>query len=324
MSVQKKAAYLSLVVSFFVFSLKAFAYLQTRSLAIMSDALESVVNVVTAVVALAVIRVALAPADDDHPYGHGKIEHFSASFEGGLILFAALLIIYESGKKLIYPEPITNLAVGIFYSALATLINLGAGLYVLNVGKKNNSEALKASGKHLLSDVFTTVAIMIGLGLVMITGFHVLDPIVGVIAGCWLSFEAYKIIRENFSALLDRKEPEVVKQILQAIEKAKKPALIDVHNLRMIRSGGFHHIDAHVVVPEFWNLNQVDELTHEFENKVVKSYSYDGEFAFHIDPCKRQYCSICEMAECPVRKKPFVAIRPLTDEGITSGPRHTD
>lgn len=324
MTVQKKAAYLSLVVSFFVFGLKAYAYFQTKSLAIMSDALESIINVVTAIVALAVIRVAMAPADEEHPYGHGKVEHFSAAFEGGLILFAALLIIYESVTKLFLPEPPANLAVGIFYSALATFINLAAGLYVLNVGRKNNSEALKANGKHLLSDVFTTVAIMVGLGLVMLTGFYILDPIVGILAGCWLSFEAYKIIRENFSALLDTREPETVKQILTAINKVKKPAIIDVHNLRMIRSGGFHHIDAHVVVPEYWNLNKVDDLTHDFENKVVKEYPFDGEFAFHLDPCKKQYCSICQMDDCPVRKKPFIAIRPLTEEGIISGPRHTD
>lgn len=326
MVAQKKinASYLSLAVSFLVFGLKAFAYFQTKSLAIMSDALESIVNVVTAIVALFVIRYATAPADDDHPYGHGKVEHFSASFEGGLILFAALMIIYESVKKIIDPVAPQNLAVGIFYSALATVLNLVVGIYLLNFGKRHNSEALKASGKHLLSDVMTTVVIVIGLGLVMLTGYTILDPIVGVLAGIWLTYEAYKIIHENINVLMDSKEPELVKQILLAIQKSKEPEIIDIHNLRMIRSGGFHHIDAHIVVPEYLSLNEVEALTHTFEKKVVKQYTFDGEFAFHLDPCKKQYCSICEMKQCPIRKNAFVAIRPLTEESLTTGPCHTD
>lgn len=324
MPIQKKAAFLSLFVSVFVLVFKAYAYYQTKSLAIMSDALESVVNVVTGVLAMVVVRIALMPADDEHPYGHGKVEHFSAAFEGGLIFFAALAIIYESISKMISPVPPINLVQGIFYSAIASLINLAVGLFILNIGRKHNSEALKANGKHLLSDVITTVGIIIGLGLVLITGLGILDPIIGALVGVWLSYEAFKIIRENFGALLDRKDPELIKRILAAIKKNKKPEIIDVHNLRMIRSGSFHHIDAHIVVPEFMSLTDVEILTHEFERKVVKEYAFDGEFAFHLDPCKKHYCSICEVDYCKIRKRPFVEARPLTEKGLISNPRHTD
>ncbi len=324
MSSTQNAARISLVVSFFVLALKFIAYYQTTSAAILSDALETIANVVTAIVALVILKQALAPADADHPYGHGKLEYFSASFEGGIILFAALAIIFESCKALIIHNTVENISVGLFYIGIASVINLIAGLYLRSIGKKQNSEALKASGAHLLSDVKTTAGIAVGLFLYKVTGFAWIDPAMGILVGLWLVYESVQIIKNNIGGLLDQTDVASVEQLSEKIEKHLAPEIIDIHALRIIRSGSFHHIDAHLVVPQFLEIHYVHELIHTFEKKVVQDYKFDGEFAFHTDPCYQKYCSACEVKKCPLRKSEFIARITLTPKHLMAGPQYTE
>jgi cation diffusion facilitator family transporter len=320
----KKAARISLFISFIVLALKFVAYFQTSSTAILSDAIETITNVVTAIVALIVLKYALAPADEDHPYGHGKLEYFSASFEGGIILFAAFAIIFESVRSLILGNQIDNLNTGLFYIIIASIINFIAGTYLKSVGKKQNSEALKASGSHLMADVKTTAGIIVGLTLYQMTGILWIDPLIGILVGLWLVFESVQIIKKNIGGLLDETDLSSVDQLSEKIEKNVVPEIIDIHNLRIIRSGSFHHIDAHLVVPQFLEIHLVHELIHEFEKKVVSEYNFDGEFAFHTDPCYQKYCSACEVKVCPLRKSEFAARRKMNPRHLISGPQFTE
>ncbi len=324
MNKNSKVALGTLIVSLIVLLLKAKAYYATMSLAVMSDALETVVNVVTALVALAAVKIAAEPADEDHPYGHGKLEYFSASFEGGLILFAALAILYQSIKSFFQPVEFTDILAGNMYLIVATGINIVVGFYLVQHGKKENSEALKASGKHLLSDVVTTFGVLIGLAMVKWTGLDWIDSLIAFMAGLYLAYEAYKILRTTSGALMDAIDPEIITMLANSLNRYRQDEIIDIHNLRMIRSGGFHHIDAHVVVPAYMDVETIHEITHEFELQVVKDYKYDGEIAFHIDPCLQAYCQQCRVKDCSIRKAAFVQEKIFDQTNLIKGPQYTN
>lgn len=320
----KKTALISVLVSVIVFSLKFFAYTQTNSTAILSDALETIANIVTALVAIIIIRYSLEPADESHPYGHGKLEFFSAAFEGGIILCTAIAILFESTRILYRGNDTRNIIEGIVYVLIASAFNLFFGLYLKKVGREQNSEALKASGAHLLADVKTTAGVIVGLGLFKVTGFWWVDPVVGLVIGLWLCKEAIDIIQRNIGGLLDETDMASVKFLTEKINRHIDDNIIDIHNLRIIRSGHFHHIDAHLVVPEFIDVKTVHELIDKFEKNVVRDYSFDGEFAFHTDPCYKNYCKVCPQKSCSVRNSPFQKRRIFDEHHVIRGPQYTE
>jgi len=317
---RKKAAVISVLVSVFVFAIKVVAYYATHSTAVLSDALESTVNVVASVVALIVIRVVSQPADEDHPYGHGKLEYFSAAFEGGLIFFAALMILRESIDALLAGQAARQLEFGLIIMVAAALINLLLGYYLKKIGDREKSEALRASSAHVISDVWTTVGVLAGLGLVLLSGWQWLDPVVAIAVALNLAYEGYKIVRKAGGSLIDEVDTEVLQELASALEKNRRPGIIDVHKLRIIRSGRFHHVDAHLVVPEYWDVSHTHAYCEEFEKTVVRDYPFDGEIAFHLDPCKRAYCKHCEMVECPIRRQAFEKQDPFTVVSLTGEP----
>jgi cation diffusion facilitator family transporter len=319
-----KVASYTLAVSVVVLALKTAAYYATYSLAVMSDALETVVNVITAVVALYAVKFAAAPADEDHPYGHGKSEYLSASFEGGLIFFAALAIIFQSIQSFFVPNTRLDAFNGNLYLLLATALNLVTGMYLIRHGTRENSEALKASGKHILSDVATTGGVFAGLVLVYLSGVNWIDSAVGLVLGLYLLKEAYQILRDTVAVLMDAVDLSSLDMLAEVFNKNKIDTVVDIHNVRIIRSGTFHHIDAHVVVPEYLDVAKIHEMTHEFEKNVVRDYKYDGEIAFHIDPCKQKFCRQCQFLECQIRKAGFEKIKIATKDSITAGPQYTN
>ncbi|MFV3407417.1 cation diffusion facilitator family transporter [Bdellovibrio bacteriovorus] len=317
--IRNRAAWISAIASVVIFTMKVVAYRLTSSTAVLSDALESIVNVIAAIVALFVIRFAAQPADEDHPYGHGKAEYFSSAFEGGMIFFAAIMIIAEAAKALIYHEPTQKLEMGLLIVGGAALVNLALGLYLKRVGTTHQSDALKASGAHVLSDVLTTAGVMVGLGLVLLTGIQWLDPVIAMLVGLQLAYSGFKIVRESLGGLMDQQDMASLELLASALEKNRVPGVINIHHLRVIRSGRFHHVDAHMVVPEYWDVSQVHAMTSDYEAAVVKDYEFDGELAFHVDPCKKSYCDSCEVPQCPIRLQPFrhrpdFSVKSLTDD----------
>lgn len=317
------AAKISLAVSFLVLGLKTWAYLQTHSSAVMSDAIESVVNVLAAFIALFIIYYSQQPADEDHPYGHGKLEYFSAAFEGGMIFFAALMIVRESVHALTYGVHIQKISEGIIYSAVATVLNLTTGLYLLKKGKSHNSEALKASGAHLLSDCWTTLGAIFALGLVWWTDAKWIDPAVAIVVAVALAYSGVKIFMRSTNLLIDGLDREALENLTLALNTNRLQGIIDIHHVRSIKAGNFHHIDAHLVVPEFWDIKAAHDLSEDFEERVVKQYKYNGEFAFHLDPCKRNYCDVCSLKICHLRQRDFVAEKEFKVESLILGPMPT-
>lgn len=314
-----KAAKYSLVISFIVITLKAIGYKVSGSTAIFSDALETLINILTAGTALWVIKFVSQPKDENHPYGHGKVEFFSAAFEGGLILFAAITIMIESYRSFIRGAVLADLSLGILFVVLASIFNLAISLYLKKIALREKSETLMASSVHIMSDVITTGGVVAGLFLVKLTGLIWLDPLLSFIIAFHLIFEGAKIVRRSISGLTDELDDESLNHLSLAIQKNLQPGIINIHNLRSIRSGNFHHIDAHLIVPEFWDVAYTHRVTHDFEEKVVKEYPFDGEFAFHLDPCKKSYCQFCNIEKCPIRRDEFKELSQFTAKEMIKG-----
>lgn len=306
------AGVVSLVVGTILLGVKYLAYRLTGSTAILSDALESVVNVVAAAFALGGIAFAGRPADRSHPYGHGKIEFFSAAFEGGLITFAAVLIIYQAVVGLVLGTVIQQLDVGVLIVLGAGFVNAALGWFLVRTGRRYQSLTLIADGQHVLSDFWTSLGVAVGLGLVRTTGVSAFDPLVAAIVGVNLGWMGFRLVRHAGGGLLDEEDSSLLQKLVASINQSQAPGIIRVHYLRAIRSGRHTHVDAHLVVPEFWSVDAAHDASDDFERRIFEALPFDGEIVFHTDPCRRAYCSVCEVGSCPVRVTPFAGRTPIT------------
>jgi cation diffusion facilitator family transporter len=312
--VRMRAGLISLVVGVGLLGVKFFAYQLTGSTAVLSDALESIVNVVAAVFALGSLAFAGRPADRNHPYGHGKIEYFAAAFEGGLIAFAAILIIYEAVQGFFQPAELRQLDLGVVITFAAGLVNAALGWFLLRTGRATQSMTLVADGKHVLSDFWTSLGVTIGLLLVRFTGLTWFDPLVAAIVGLNLGWTGFWLVRHAAGGLLDEEDTQLIGRLVKAFDAYRMPGIIRIHHLRAIRSGRFTHVDAHLVVPEYWPVDRAHVLAESFEERVMGAWGGEGEIIFHTDPCHRAYCVQCDVMDCPVRQAPFVARPPHTLE----------
>ena len=311
-----RAAIISLVVGAVLLGAKWVAYELTGSAAIFSDALESIVNVVAAAFAVGGLRFAGRPADRNHPYGHGKIEFFSATFEGGLITFAAVMIIYEAVASFLHGAGVRQLDRGLIITAVAGVINCALGLFLVREGRRVHSLTLVADGQHVLSDFWTSVGVVCGLLLVLLTDVQWLDPAVAAIVGINLAWTGVRLVRHAAGGLLDEEDTALLHKLLAALNASLLPGIIRVHNLRAIRSGRFSHIDAHLVVPEFWAVHRAHDAADAFERNVIRAAAIEGEMVFHIDPCRRAYCARCDIEGCPIRLEAFQGRPALTVDEI--------
>src|SRR5215471_2981452 len=210
---------MSLIVASVLLAAKYQAYRMTGSAAVLSDALESIVNVVAAVFALGGLVFAGRPADRNHPYGHGKIEFFSAAFEGGLIAFASVLVVYGALRSLIRGPEVRQIGVGILIVLASALVNLVLGVYLLRTGRRHRSLTLAADGQHVLADVWTSGGIVLGLGLVNLTGWAWLDPVVALLVALWLMWTGFGLVRHAAGGLLDEEDPALLRRVLAALQR---------------------------------------------------------------------------------------------------------
>jgi cation diffusion facilitator family transporter len=315
--IRLRAGLISLAVGIGLLWVKFSAYQLTGSTAVLSDALESIVNVVAAVFALASLIFAGRPADRNHPYGHGKIEYFAAAFEGGLIAFAAILIIYEAGRGFFQVPELRQLDLGLAITFGAGVANAALGWFLIRTGKSTQSLTLVADGQHVLSDFWTSLGVIVGLLLVRFTGIAWFDPLVAAIVGLNLGWTGLRLVRHAAGGLLDEEDTKLLGRLIKALDAYRLPGIIRIHHLRAIRAGRFTHVDAHLVVPEFWPVERAHTLTESFEERVMSACGVEGEIVFHIDPCHRAYCAQCDVMDCPVRVAPFVARPPHTlDEAV--------
>ena len=261
-------AWLSIGAAVVTIALKTMAYLLTGSVGLLSDALESLVNLVGALMALAMLTVAARPADEDHAYGHSKAEYFSSGVEGALILIAAASIIISAAPRLVEPKPLEQVGLGLGVSVAASLVNLGVALTLLQAGKRYHSITLEADAQHLLTDVWTSVGVLAGVGIVALTGWEILDPIVAFIVAANIIWSGVRIVRMSALGLMDTALPAQEQDKLKGVlEKYMKDG-VQYHALRTRQSGSRQFVSFHVLVPGEWTVQHGHHLLEAIESDI--------------------------------------------------------
>jgi cation diffusion facilitator family transporter len=302
--------------SILIFGGKLTAYFLTNSVGILTDALESTVNVVTGIISLWAIYISLKPRDKNHPFGHGKIEFLSASLEGFLIILAGLIIIFEAVKRLFSPAEVDQLDTGIFIVAGAGLLNYLVGWYSIRVGKKNQSIALISGGKHLQSDTYSSIGLVIGLILLYFTKLAWLDSAIALIFGTIIIITGYKILKETTANLMDEADFELIEKICVILEQNKTENRIDVHNLKLTKYGSSYHINCDMVLPWYMNLSQSHDEGNSIKQLLETNFSDDIVFHVHTDDCRKSYCKHCKITDCSSRRDVFQSEIPLKTDNI--------
>jgi cation diffusion facilitator family transporter len=313
-----------LLIGIILFAIKVAAWLMTRSVAILTDALESTVNVLAAGIGLYSLYLSGQPKDHNHPYGHGKVEFISSGIEGALIFLAGVFIIFEAVDGLLHPKPITRLDIGLIFIAFSGLVNYLAGTYAVKLGNKNNSPALVASGKHLKTDTYTTIGIMVGLGIILITGIEWIDKVVAIIFAGLIMVTGIRIIRKSASGIMDETDQKLVNEVVIFLQENRRPNWIDIHNLRIIQYGSQLHIDCHITVPWYFNVQEAHEEIDILEKKANEAFGNRVEIFAHTDFCYESACSICTKEQCPERKHPFEKKLEWTFENVSRNGRHQE
>ncbi len=302
---------------------KIVAWKLTNSDAVFSDAMESIVNVVSAFMGLYSLYLAAKPKDEDHPYGHGKVEFVTSGIEGALIAIAGIMIIYEGINSLITGKVLSKLDLGIWIIAATAVVNYLLGYISIKKGKAENSLVLISSGKHLQSDTVTTLGVVISLIVVYFTRIYWLDSVVALIFGLYIIFVGYKIVRKSLSGIMDEQDPELLNQIIKVLEENRRTEWIDVHNMKIQQFGASLHIDAHITLPWYYSLRDAHNEMEKMIVLLAKNTSRSVEFNFHMDDCKPISCPVCRIAECPVREKDFIKRVTWTPENVTNTEKHT-
>ena len=264
-----KFAWMSIVVSVVVFGMKMAAWWATGSVGLLSDALESTVNIVAAVVALLALRTAMKPADEEHHFGRGKAEYFSASIEGFMILLAALIIVYTAVERIISPRPLEQIGWGLTISTVAAVINGGAALILLRAGKLHRSPVLVADGKHLLTDVWTSVGVIVGVGLVVVTGWNRLDGVVAMAVGLNIIVTGVNLLRSSTAGLMDKAlSDEDHEKIVKVLTKYESDE-VKFHALQTREAGRQRFVSMHVLVPGAWTIQKGHDLSENLEADII-------------------------------------------------------
>ena len=299
-NIKKKAAYISLFVGIGMFVGKFGAYLLTDSAAIFSDAAESVVHILATSMALYSIILSSKPADPSHLYGHSNIEDFSAIVEGLLIVTAAIVIIYTAAFDLIYgPDP-QKLGIGIVIISAAGVINLILGFYLIRKGKSTNSLALVADGKHVLTDSYTSIGVLIGLIMVMITGVKILDPVFAIIIALNILYTGFTLVRESVGNLMNETDPELLKLITDKLNLIRKNYWIDLHHLRFWKSADKVFIDFHLSLPYYFTIKESHKEEDDIANEL-KTVLPNSQVRIHMDYCDAELCKYCDYVACNER-----------------------
>jgi len=275
-------AWLSIGASILTITLKTISYWITGSVGLLSDAIESVVNLVAGVFALGMLIIAARPPDEDHPYGHGKAEYFAGGVEGTLIVIAAVSIGWTAVRRLLHPHGLQELGLGLVICALASLINLAVALILLRAGKKHTSITLEADGRHLLTDVWTSVGVIGGVGGVALTGWQILDPAVAFAVGGNIVWTGYKLVQRSVSGLMDAALPKNELALVLKVFESYKSQGVEFHALRTRVAGARRFISVHVLVPGQWTVQRGHQFLEELETKIGKLFS-DVNVATHLE-----------------------------------------
>lgn len=275
--------WLSIAASVLTIALKAAAYYVTDSVGFLSDAMESFINLIAGVVAFVLLKIAFRPPDKEHPFGHDKAEYFSSLIEGSLIILAAAGIGYAAIARIINPKPLGELNVGMLFSVVATIINLVTARVLLFYGRKHKSITIEADARHLMTDVWTTVGILIGILVVKFTGFYIIDPIIAIAVALGIVYTGMKLVIQSAEGLMDTALPEQELATLRAILDKYRAQGIDYHAIYTRRVSSRSFISFHLLFPCKWTIHQCHEIAKEVEKEIAEHFSFADIF-IHLEP----------------------------------------
>ncbi|NRA36819.1 MAG: cation transporter [Planctomycetes bacterium] len=281
-----RAAAISVWVALVVMALKVYAAINTNSAAAASDAIESVVHICALAFMVYAIRLAHTPADAGHPFGHGKVEFFSVAVESGFVLLAGLLVVIWSGNALISEHNIQDLELGLGLMLTVSLINTVLGWWLIRSGKKMESAIIEADGYHIFGDALTSWAVLVGLGLVYVTGWQWVDAILAGLVGLHLIRTGIRLLRKALAHLMDAADPAILRRVIGAINEIRQDNWYDIHALRVHSVGSQLHVDFHLVVPAEWTIEDAHHISHDVEDHILKSLNIEGSVIVHMDPKK--------------------------------------
>lgn len=316
--IQKK---ITLVVGI-MFVIKLLAWYITSSVAILTDALEYTINVISSLIGLYSLSLSAKPKDNNHPYGHGKAEFLSSSIEGILMIVSSFLIMYEAINNLQHPHTISKLDYGIYLVGFTALLNFLLGYFSIREGKKTNSLPLVATGKHLQSDTYATVAIIVGLIAIYFTHYTWIDSFVAFVFALVIIVSGYKILRSSIAGIMDEADDALLKKVVEVLETNRNENWIDLHNLRIIKYGGTLHLDCHLTVPWYFNVNEAHKEIDELSGLVKNEFGETVELFVHTDGCLDFSCKICNKNTCDVRKFDFEKLVHWNVENVSTDCKH--
>ncbi len=298
------------------------AYFLTDSNFILTDAAESIVNVLASAFAFYSIYLSAQPRDSNHPYGHGKVEFFSVFVEGILIMIAGVLIIGKAVYGILDPHPIHAIVLGAAIIGATGIINGFLGWFLISKGKSLRSMTLDADGRHLITDMVTSIGLVIGLTLIYFTKIELLDNVLSILVALYIVFVGYKLTRKSISGLMDETDFGIVEDVVKILNDNRDEAWIDIHNLRAQKYGNELHIDCHLTLPNYFDLNRVHQEVKEFDILINTKASIQTEFFIHTDPCMPQCCHYCNMPNCPIRSEAKTKDIVWTMENVIRNKKH--
>ena len=296
-------AWLPIAAALVTMALKAWAYFATRSVGLFADAMESVVNLAAGLVTLAALRVAERPPDEDHLYGHEKAEYLASGAEGTLIVLAAASIAISAGERLLHPQPLQRLSVGLALAGVAALVNLAVGLFLVRTGRRRRSIALRGGGLHLLTDVWSSVAVLAALGAVAATGWQPLDPIVAFAVAAQIAWTGSRLVRSSVGGLMDATLPAAEVAEVARVLDGYAGRGVRYHALRTRRAGVRSFVSCHVQVPGSWTVQEGHDLMEEIEDEVRRRLP-EASVLTHLEPLEdpRSWSDEALDREAPVRR----------------------
>lgn len=311
------------IVAVSLFVIKTVAWYITGSIAIFTDAMESIVNVVGGFVGLYSLYLSAIPRDKNHPYGHGKVEFVSAGFEGALIAIAGGLIIYKSILALITPTPLAKLDYGIYLVLFSAIVNYAVGYMAIRQGRKTSSLALVASGKHLQSDTYSTIGIIIGLIILTLTGKGWLDAVTAIIFACLIIYQGVKIVRHALAGIMDEADMKLISNVVEHINQNRREKWVDLHNFRIVKYGAVYHIDCHLTVPWYISVKEAHLEASQLESLIIEKFGHNIEMSVHVEDCHLSACPICEVKDCAHRIAPIIKRVEWNADNVAGEKRHT-
>jgi len=318
----KRIILISLITGTVLMVMKFAAYFLTNSNFVLTDAAESIVNVVASSFAFYSIYLASMPRDENHPYGHGKVEYFSVFIEGALIGIAGVIIVLKSVYGIFNPEVIHDLVLGAIIIGITGAINGLLGYYMISKGKLLPSITIEADGRHLLTDMVTSSGLVVGLLLIYFTRILWLDSALSILVGIYILYTGYKLIRRSVAGLMDETDFIIVSDIVKLLGEQRREEWIDIHNLRAQKYGSELHIDCHLTLPNYFDLNRVHEEVKLVDKLINAQGGIQTELFIHTDPCLPYCCHYCSMPNCPIRSEAKTEEIPWTMDKVMRNKKH--